>query len=65
MSDKDQGMRNAGEMFRAFMEQQGMTNDLKKAAQMMYDLFSELIRAGFSEHQAMAILLTTLQGGLK
>lgn len=65
MSNKEEGMKNAGDMFRVFMEQQGMTNDLKNAAHMMFDLFSELKKSGFTESQAMAILLTTINGGTK
>ena len=62
MSSKEEGMRNAGEMFKAFMEQQGMTNNMKNAAHMMFDLYSELKKSGFTESQAMAILLTTIGG---
>jgi len=65
MSSKEEGMKNAGDMFRVFMEQQGLTNDLKNAAHMMFDLYSELKKAGFDEHQAMDILLTSISGGMK
>ena len=65
MSNTDKGMENAGRMFKAFMAQQGMGDELKTASKMMFDLYTELKNAGFNRHQAMAILLTTIQGGMK
>lgn len=58
-------MKNAGEMFKAFMEQQGMNNEIKKAARMSRELYTELVNAGFSEGQAMYILVHSISGGGK
>lgn len=38
-------------------------NELRKAAAMMFQLYSELVSAGFSEGQALYIIISTLNGG--
>ena len=58
-------MKNAGEMFRIFLEQQGMGNEAKIAAKQSYSFYSELKNAGFKEQQAMDILLTIIGGSIK
>lgn len=63
MSSKEEGMKNAGEMFRAFMEQQGMNSEIKKAAKLSHELYTELVNAGFNESQAMYILVHSISGG--
>lgn len=65
MSDKEQGMKNAGEMFRAFIAQQGFGDEAKNAARMMHDLYTSLKDEGFDEKQAMSIILTMVGAGAR
>ena len=65
MTDKEKGMQNAGEMFRAFMMQQGIGNEVKQFTKSIHDLYKGLTDEGFTPTQAMEIVLTIVRGGMK
>ena len=38
-------------------------DEIKKATAMMFQLYTELVNAGFKENQALYIIISTINGG--
>lgn len=49
--------------FQSLIDAAQNRDELRKAAAMMFQLYTELVNAGFKEDQALYIITSTLNGG--